>query len=426
MGLLRASKRESLMYNILNKRGESLSGDTSSKGADTKKILSITALIIGFLVLIAFGAGFLFSESGQRSTAEASELFKEVTIDPISDFFSGIFSAGAGDYFDYSTNSSSKKMGIDLSDFRVLSSQTLPAGYAMDFIYDIEYFNVPRDSTYDAEFDCYFNITQKDDHVLEIPEKIDGEIIPSSLLTIRRDSQPVCRFSSEQTTDLNGAYVVYGSFAFDYSTEDVTIPVYFISGELSDSLGDQDFFDDYGLDVSASDLRTTYNGEPMSIGIGVGGEGKEEQPVVIRSGDVISYNTIGITLRNEWNGDLQEFYDFTLSLPDGIELDDQLNGAPSPSCPFIFTGVENRYNTYKLDDSMVDLFDYYLNSGEFFGKSDYHSFQCWLYIDPEILSDKPYVVKEYKAEASYKYKVDEKYTSISLVGADDSLIVEGI
>ena len=226
---------------------------------------------------------------------------------------------------------------------------------------------------------------------------------------------------------MNGAYVVYGSFAFDYSTEDVTIPVYFISGELSDSLGDQDFFDDYGLDVSASDLRTTYNGEPMSIGIGVGGEGKEEQPVVIRSGDVISYNTIGITLRNEWNGDLQEFYDFTLSLPDGIELDDQLNGGdPSPSCPFIFTGVENRYNIYKLDDSMVDLFDYYLNSGEFFGKSDYHSFQCWLYIDPEILSDKPYVVKEYKAEASYKYKVDEKYTSISLVGADDSLIVEGI
>ena len=29
------------------------------------------------------------------------------------------------------------------------------------------------------------------------------------------------------------------------------------------------------------------------------------------------------------------------------------------------------------------------------------------------------IVKEYKAEASYKYKVDEKYTSISLVGADD-------
>jgi hypothetical protein len=154
----------------------------------------------------------------------------------------------------------------------------------------------------------------------------------------------------------------------------------------------------------------------------VGGEGSEEQPVVVRSGEVISYNTIGITLRNEWNGDLMEFQDFTLWLPDGIELDEQLNGDPSPSCPFVYTGVENRFNTYKLDDSMVDLFDNYVSSQEFFGKSDYHSFQCWLKIDPEILSDAPYVVKEYKAEAKYRYKVDEKYDSISIIGTGDSLV----
>ncbi|MBS3162930.1 hypothetical protein J4467_03310 [Candidatus Woesearchaeota archaeon] len=424
MGLLKASKRDSLLHGVMNKRGESLSSD-NSKPTDTKKLISMTALIFAFLVLLALGYGYFGSEAGQRSMAEALANVRTVTIDPVMDFFSGVTSVGSGDYFSYSTNSSSKKMGVDLSDFRVITGNTLPAGYAIDFLYEIEYFNVPRDSTYDSEFYCYFNITEKDGHVLEIPEKIDGEIIPSSEITIRRDSQPVCRFSGAQTEDLDGAYIIYGAFAFDYATEDVSIPVYFISGDLSDSLGDKDFFDDYGLDVSSSDLRTTYNGEPISIGIGVGGEGKEEQPVVVRSGDVISYNTIGITLRNEWNGNILELSDFTLSLPDGIELDDQLNGDPSPGCPFVFTGVENRYNTYKLDDSMVDLFDYYLNSGEFFGKSDYHSFQCWLYIDPEILSDKPYVVKEYKAESKYRYKINEKYTSISLVGADDSLIVEG-
>ncbi len=339
------------------------------------------------------------------------------------DFASGVFSFGSGDYFSYSTNSSSKKMGIDLKDFRMVTGESMPAGYAMDFLYEIEYVNVPKDSTYDAEFSCYFNITEKDGSTLEIPEIINGEIIPSSELTIRRDSQPVCRFTGDDTTGLNGPYIVYGSFAFDYKTEDVTIPVYFISGELADSLGDEDFFDKYGLDVSASNLRTTYNGEPMSIGIGVGGEGREEQPVVVRSGDIISYNTIGITLRNEWNGEMIEFSDFTLMLPDGIELDDQLNVEPSPSCPFVFTGVEDRYNTYKLDDSMVELFDYYLASYEFFGKSDYQSFQCWLNIDPEILSNDAYTMKEYKAKASYRYKVDEKYDSITIIPRGESLIV---
>jgi len=393
-----------------------------SKPADTKKFITILAVVFILGVFVVFLTGYMLSEAGQRSVAENLANIKEVTLDPISDFFTGIFTLGSGDYFDYSTNSSSKKMGIDLKDFRMVTGETMPAGYAMDFLYEIEFLNVLKDSTYYAEFQCYFNITEQDDSTLDIPEQVFGEVLPTSTLIIMRDSKPICRFSGEDSTDLDGPLIVYGSFSFDYATKDVTIPVYFISGEYSDFLGDESFFDDASLKVSASDLKTTYNGEPISIGIGVGGEGSEEQPVVVRSGEVISYNTIGITLRNEWNGDLMEFQDFTLWLPDGIELDEQLNGDPSPSCPFVYTGVENRFNTYKLDDSMVDLFDNYVSSQEFFGKSDYHSFQCWLKIDPEILSDAPYVVKEYKAEAKYRYKVDEKYDSISIIGTGDSLV----
>ena len=416
------------MYNILNKRGESLSGDTPSKGADTKKFLSIAALISVLLIIIAIGAGFLFSAAGQRSIASADAMLSQFDLGAVSNFYSSLFSLGAGDYFNYNTNSSSKKSGVDLVDFSSVAGETFPAGYPIDLLYKIDYYNVPRDSTYDAEFSCYFNITKKDDKVLEIPEKIFGQIIPSSEMTIRKDSQPICRFTGDQTADLDkDAYIFYGSFSFDYATKDVSIPVYFISGKYADFLGDSNYFDDIHLTVSSSDLATIYNGEPLSIAIAVGGEDQVEQPIIIRSGEAISYNAIGITLKNEWGGDLQELEDFTLSLPDGITLNDDLNGEPSPSCPFISIGQENRYNVYKLDESMVSFFDNYIVSNDFWGKSNFRNFQCWLDIDPEILNGQEYIPpKYYKAEATYIYKVKEKYTSISIIPPGSSLIVEGI
>jgi hypothetical protein len=54
----------------MDKRGESLSTESSLKAQDTKKLLFISTLIFLLLIIVVFSYAYLSSESGQRSVAE--------------------------------------------------------------------------------------------------------------------------------------------------------------------------------------------------------------------------------------------------------------------------------------------------------------------------------------------------------------------
>ncbi len=431
MRWLRRSSRNTILADIsFKKRGQILSGGGATTGRGSgggggtqsggRNMLMIGLFLFGLVVLGVFAWGYLSSTNGQRAVQDLGASISKYTLEPVSNFFAGVYSTGSGDYFSTNINSSSQKSGLDLKDFRSITGEVVPAGESFDILYDIDYSNVPSSSTYDGIFYCYFN-TSKTDTPPEI--RIDGKILPAEQTTIRKGVTTICRIDGTDTLSLGGAYTIFGSFSFDYQTEGASLPVYMIPGEVADQIGDIDFFTAYDLDVNQGDLQVVYNGEPISVAIGVGGEGEEQQPVIVRSGDTLSYNTVGITLTNEWNGDIESLDSFELSLPGGVELDDEFNGPASAGCPFISSGRDGRSLTYIMEDSVKDsLFQNYIQNNAFFGKSNYRTFQCWISIDPEIFADAPYVVKDYSVDISYRYKVEEQQETVSIVGTGDDLV----
>ena len=437
MGLFKRSSRDMILSDIsFHKKGQILSSGNPSTGGSAghstgsgggksslAKFFMVGLLLFGLIVAGVFAYGYLGSSTGQRAVKDIGSTINQWTLQPISDFFSRISAQGSGDYFSSNINSSSSKKGIDLVDFHSITGKTIPAGQAFDLLYGIQYYNVPSSSIYDGDFSCYFNTSKKD---ASPNERRDGHILPENPTTIRKGATTTCRISGEQTADLKDtAYTLFGSFTFVTETKDASMPVYFIPGDVADQLGDQDFFTAYDLGIRQSDLRVVYNGEPISLAMGVGGEGAEEQPVIVRRGDTLSYNTLAITLRNEWNGNIAGLDSLSLYLPDGVSLDDTLNGGPTVSCPFIAAGSGNRANTYIMEDAVKDsLFQNYISTNSFFGREKYHTFQCWISVDPNIFSDAPYVVKEYKVDARYQYTVEQQQETVSIIPQGESLVVE--
>lgn len=427
MGWFRASARRKILQDLsFKRRGEILSNRPNSAYDSMREIartgaqhgkntLLIVTIIFVLLVGGIFAFGYFSSDAGKRALQSGWDFVMSFTFDPISNFFAGIYTTGSGDYFSSKINTSSTKNGIDLKAFSSIAGQEIPAGQDFDLKYDISFDNVPSGASYTADFFCSFNKT-KDVEVL-------GKIIPAEELSVRKGTSVVCRIAGTETADLNGPYSIFGSFSFATETKDATIPVYMIPGTVADQLGTKDFFDAYNLNVKAKDLLATYNGEPISIGIGVGGEGTEGQPVVVRSGDTSSYNTVGITLKNEWGGSISSLDDLTLTLPEGVTLDSTLNGDPSLSCPFIETGRSRDGTEYNIDASIKEqLFQNYIQNNAFFGKIGLHSFQCWLAIDPNIFGEAPYVTKNYVVDAKYIYKVKSKQETVTIKAAGASLV----
>ena len=393
--------------------GSNTPGDSSNK-----RPFIWTAMIFILLIGGIFFYGYASSASGQATIANVGAQFKSWTIDPAKNLLQSIYGARAGDYFSYKINDSKTEMGVKFKSFTSILGDVVPQGQDISFRYDFDFVGVDKDDSYPAEFYC--QLLKDEGKSTEL--KIEGEIIPSGEIELNKNTNVQCKIPGEETANLDGAYNVYGAFAFDFKTLDAKLPVYYITSETSDQLSGEDFFDYYNLDISQSDLRVTYNGEPISIAIGVGGEGNEEQPIIVSGTD--TYNTIGITLTNEWQGDIKELQYMELMLPEEVKLSD-INEAPTLGCPFIEAGTERGYNIYVLDDSVnQELFDYYIKDERFFGKSNYHTFQCWIDVDESIFNDAPYVVKDYSASIEYKYKVKDKVASVSIVKTGESLVVE--
>jgi len=470
MRWLKRSAREEILRDIhLGKKGELGTGESStasSSGGEKKsffsrsssssgggggvgKTLLIIFLIVLFLIGGIVGLGYVQSESGQRGIQEGIELVRSYTVDPIADFMTDLYSFGSGEHFSQTINSSSSKKGVDLESLSTVSGQeVLPAGSDIDLQYEFSFENVKSTESFDVDFSCYFNYTveeeedeitvacdddspcEESDHYCISKKcvemhKIEGDISPASSTSIRKGSTVLCQFDGEETEELDGAYTFYGWFDFEYETVDATLNVYFISIDTESVLEmqEEEFFDAFDLDVKSSDLKVVYNGEPIGIGIGVGEEGKEGQPVVVGDSDIGVYNTIGITLDNKWNGDIKELEDVRIYLPDGITINEEQHDEPSLSCPFVDYGTHDGMNMYVMDDEVKDqLFDFYIAEQEFFGEQDKHTFQCWIDIESDFVGSASYKDDVYIAEAEYTYTVKPASETLTIKGTGESLV----
>jgi hypothetical protein len=441
----RRSARNDILRGIhLGKKGR-VGGQTYSKGEsseswtswgkkkkDVSKTQGATILIYTVIVIVLlfggfFAYGYLSSEAGQRSIAEGFQNVYSFTLEPVLRSFRAAQDIGSRGTFGVKTNKTSTKKGIDLGALTSITGDVVPAGASFDLRFDIDFANIGS-QTIDTTFYCAMNGTDEG-APKEEERTITGQIIPSEQVSLKRGTNVFCRIDGQETEKLDGAQIIRGWFTFPFKTEGATLPVYMIPGEVADQLDDEDFFKAYDLNVRRSDLRVTYNGEPISIAIGTGGEGDEEQPVIVRSGEALTYNTVGVTMTNEWNGDIIGLSYMDLILPAGVKLDDALNEGSS-SCPFRQSGTYRDSSVYVMTEEAKDeLFNFYISQGTFFGKlgkENKHTFQCWINIESDIFSGAPYVRKEYISNVEYEYKVRERTESVSIKGKGEALVEENV
>ncbi len=401
---------------------ESSSSDSESKGSG-KLIATLIILLIVFGGGFFLFRGFYYSDAGALARESVANSFGDIGEwlgTSIQESTSTLEYVGSGDLFGKKTNSASTVKGIILEDLNPVgynSQVGYPAGYDFQLYYDVEFENID-DYVLETEFQCFMNDSSGNDATIE--EAIEGEIKPSYEVSLTEGTQVSCNIDGTDTENLDGAYTVYGWLEFDFKTEEVTLPVYVISGELADDLDrrDVDFFDDQDLDVSRGDLEPLYNGEPLSIGMGVLGEG-DQQPLIVRSGETLSFNTIGMTISNEWDGDVVNIDNFYLTLPDGFELDEGLNDLPSLGCPFEEIGGFRDTIEYSMAEDMMDVV--FVKDEK--GKMSFPiTFQCWLSVDENILNEQAYENVEIMAELEYRYRSDEVDKGIIIKGEGESLV----
>ena len=413
----RRSARDRLMSGLhFGKRGEAGPSEGGSRtGLKVIKILAFFA-ILPFLVI------FLYTYATSESGALLGETI-ESAVTNVQDFLSPYFSAlsvteqvADADYFGSKSNSKQTEYGYDLSGLESVSGDIIPAGSTFILEYEIDAHNVD-DVSVDASFTC--EMIMDDDSV------INGEIEPSSEITLDRSSDVYCQINGEDTEELDDTATVYGWFEFPWETNEVELPVYFITEEVEDDLDDRDvdFFDANSLSVDEGDLVVTYNGEPLSLTMGF----TSGQPVVVRPSEYESLTIFGISITNKWDGTIKTLDSMQITLPAGMSFPSDKNDLPSLGCPFEEVGEFRGGITYSLDSEIRDqVFDYYFGT-EVFGQAGYHTFKCWVAFDEDIVGDGAYHDDEIMASMSYTYITQSAKESLSIVGAiDDEVLLDSI
>jgi hypothetical protein len=416
------SARDKILSGIsLNKRGE----ENPSKAASAFKWIGIF-ILIGFMSIGGFWAyGFGSSAQGQAAIESGMELLRAAYDGTIGSIFGTLEEAqarGSGDYFGSRTDSEEEEYGVQLVDMKAFTS-SVPAGETFQVQYDLEWHDV-KDSI-EANFYCQANGTKGDNEEKTVAI---GDVVPSDTIILDEGDQVLCKINGEDTADLNEPINVRGWFDFTAETLDVTLPIYIITGELADYLDDtnNDFFDYADLDVSQSDLQTLYKGEPIRVGIGVAGEGANDQPLIVRTGEVLSFSMIGVTIENEWDGELIDIEQFSLYLPDGMELDEGLNDLPSLGCPFNQEGEYRGSYQYELDEDIKEqLFEYYF-SKDWAGQDGFQTFQCWLSVEEDIFNGNDWTDEEIVVDMKYTYQTQKESASLTIIGKGESLVVESV
>lgn len=293
---------------------------------------------------------------------------------------------------DTDVNASSSEKGIIFKDFKMVGSEQIPQGSPAYIKYDIRIIN---DYLRQTPVQLLCSLKDSDSQL---------QLVPSptiQMLGSRVTDNPRCLVAGELTREMDGSQEVTGSIKFPYKTENVGLNVYFVSDSVYNELNEgQDFFEAYDIPES-NPIRALYNGEPIEIGIGVGGDNL--QPVILQEG--VS-PLVGVTLKNSWDGTMTALNDLKLQLPEGVSINSDLSKNPNMLCPF--ETRPGQRNEYKMDSSLRNIIT--------IEKGRAYTFECWLDAIDVLEPGTPYTKRQYKVSAEYDYQSQNR-TATFLVRA---------
>ncbi|MDI6737502.1 MAG: hypothetical protein QME12_03210 [Nanoarchaeota archaeon] len=331
-----------------------------------------------FALLIIYGFYWASSPGGERTLVQFKNIISPYN--PVTWYKTQIGKAQSIGNIWTAEPVAVEKKGILFESFTSMTSEEITQGSIAQFKYGLKLSNVDLPPT-PVTMSCKVK-----------GKELEGRVVPNPLIIKgkRLTDSAQCWLSKEITSSLSGTVQVEGGISFPFKTEDVRLKVYFTSRAMEDSLPkEQDFFDYMNID-ERQPIRAKYNGEPISIGVGVSVE--NIQPVLLEEG---INPVVGISLRNEWDGDMSNLISLKLTLPKELTINQELSPSPSEVCPFMLSRQGTETIEYKASGQFLEGFRLEPEGSK--------SFECRLDVSPDFLGRAPYIVKEYRVDAEYEY-----------------------
>lgn len=376
------------------------------RGWTTGKIIAAIILILVLGLLVSYGVSWATSDRGRQIITN----FKYAITTKYNPFYwyGEQLKKGReiGSVWETETNKTAEEVGVAFEEFKAIGSTIMPAGSTMAFKYSL---NV-GEGVKDLKINPKCNLISKDKDGREVYDTLKSNpfIIPSEPEISTDDplsySNIICQAETEELNK-DRTILAKGTIRFTQSRQRNSLRVYFTKDITN--IGDK-FFEAYGIEEDLP-IKSTYNNEPVELGLGVSDE--NIQPVIIGKK---YFPSIGISLLNRWDG-RAKIKEINLYLPKEIKIDKN-KSPPSTLCPFKNpTSSGANYIKYESEKA-------YLDKLEEFGKgveetlTTYQRFFCWLTIDESILGGADYVQDQYSIDVSYDYEFQPKSETIILKG----------
>ena len=411
------------MKKWLNKKGQAkpageskeslfkkLFGSSKKEGADgkTKSALSAgTVILILFLMIfapVAYFAGPQVWENTLKVPVQDSlNWIMEKPIEAYTNLIGEATDIGTG--WDSKSNSSSSEKGYVLEDIDLLTASPAKAGDDIIVKFDVGFENVGNE---DVEADFFCRLMNKDkSEIISVGEIMVNNKETDNPVNLQKGTYVSCKIPGSMTNELDDNYIIVGWFEFPFKTEDVWKNVYFVSGDVADSLDEQnrDLFD--AFDIEDEHLSSIYNGEPVLLKFSFG----DGDYVIVREG--VMSSILEFQIEDQWGGEVKEMQSIQVNIPLGVTI----NSADTEYCPLTYIGTERDSEAYRLNSAVLaDLL-----TEEFFLGEDLKqkTFTCWVDLDDDLLSDN-YQVGEVHVTAGYIYKTDEESIGLDIRSGDEA------
>ena len=229
-------------------------------------------------------------------------------------------------------------------------------------------------------------------------ESITGEVTPKEMFSVytREEEDILCRFDARKLKSGLRKANIFAEFNFPTMAY---LKTYFIDKARMRAMNREgiDVFEFFG--ISDTEPIAVYTNGPVKIGM------ETSTPPIGISPDYDSKPRFGITIENQWEGEIESINDLTIYVPNGIEID-----ASTCNYPFLEKSSSNKYSNEGFE--AYELSDVGKKFEKFENIEDFISIRCLLDIKGEnaneILGDTPFATKYFRLTVDYQYKLKKK------------------